>query len=1064
VPLKLKIAILVGLTFLGLTSVELGGSMLLLRHSERKAEEENGRLGAERARSAMAQLAAHLRALAFDYGTWDEACAFLDDRNQSFLDSNFPEGKPLPPRVDFVALLDREYRTVFASARDPRTGAALPLPYDINRPFPAAEVLRAAMRTAGAADGLIRLPGGIAVAAAHIAKVEGAPGLPHGFIVFGLRVGRPLVDDLAGMIGGRPSVVPWEEARRLGVNLADHPQLTGPAGVVTVITSEDSLQTFVRLDDTVGNPAIAMRLDAERTVHRQAVLAQKYFLVSMILATCAAGLITLSLLGRIVFTRLFRLESELNQIGRDGIASVRVRVDGRDELARLAERVNDMLASLEHARQLVESARDSALQANRAKSDFLANMSHELRTPMNGVIGLASILSQRGLPTAEQEMVEGVLVSAEHLLGLINDLLDLSKMAAGKLELHPAVFGLRELVEDVGRLHGLEAVERGLQCIIRVRPGSPDLLMGDAKRVRQVLSNLLGNAVKYTERGRVVLEVSAREIAPVSPADATPISTGNPAGRLARLEFLVRDTGVGIPTERQEEIFSRFERGDPSVAQRFSGTGLGLAICSQFVARMGGTISVWSHAGRGTRFRVHLVLPLAEALSESRTGTATDEAIPPIRLLVMARSRLARCALVEAAADAGAGVTAVGSLEEARICLREAAPGEAPFDAVLALHDPPRDGRSALALAAEVEPGSAAVIVAAPSSRLCREAESSRGGGRVFTLAAPVARRRLRETFREILQAPDAVDGSPAASVGDAVPERSGRPADEETPAVSSGAWPGSRSGQAPRDHTPVAWGTTGQPRILVADDNQMNRYVAELLLTNLGCRVEFAVDGAEAVEKVLATNYDLVLMDWIMPRVDGPEAVRRIREHEGDARRTMIVALSALSLHSDEEERLAGEMDGFLGKPIDPAALREVLRTFLGSEIVVPGDIHTPGTRLDPPATESGVPAALPTSAAAVDPELVRLFLMEGPQHADALVGAVEGASGPEIRRAAHALKSMCAILEQAALTETCRKLEFAGRDGDLDHARELLPVFIKSFDALQRALRDGGEERLAA
>jgi sensor domain CHASE-containing protein len=261
-PLKLKIALLVGLTFLGLTSVELGGSMVLLRRSERKAEEETGRLGAERARSAVAQLAAQLRALAFDYGTWDEACAFLDDRNQAFLDSNFPEGKPLPPRVDFVAFLDREYRTVFASARDPGTGATLPLPYDTDQPFPAAEVLRAASRAAGGADGLIRLPGGIAVAASYVAQVQGAPGPPHGFIVFGLRVGRPLVDDLAGIIGGRPSVVAWEEARRLGVNLADHPELAGPAGVTTVDTSEDSLQTFVRLDDTVGNPAIVMRLDA----------------------------------------------------------------------------------------------------------------------------------------------------------------------------------------------------------------------------------------------------------------------------------------------------------------------------------------------------------------------------------------------------------------------------------------------------------------------------------------------------------------------------------------------------------------------------------------------------------------------------------------------------------------------------------------------------------------------------------------------------------------------------------------------------------------------------------
>jgi two-component system, sensor histidine kinase and response regulator len=581
--------------------------------------------------------------------------------------------------------------------------------------------------------------------------------------------------------------------------------------------------------------------------------------------------------------------------------------------------------------------------------------------------------------------------------------------------------------------------------------------VGDAKRVRQVLSNLLGNAVKYTERGRVVLEVSSAEVTPASPADGTPDSDRNPLGRLARVEFLVRDTGVGIPLERQEEIFARFDRGDPSVAQRFSGTGLGLAICSQFVARMGGTISVWSHSGRGTRFRVQLVLPLAEAPAESQAGAAASEAIPPIRLLVMARSALARRALAEAAEDAGAGVTAVGSLEDARIRLREAAHRGAPFDAVLALHDPPRDGQSALALASEAEPGSAAVIVAAPSSRLCREVESSRGG-RFFTLATPVARRRLRETFREILQAPGAAGRSPAASAGDSGRDPRPRPPDEGSGSASREARPGSGVGQAPRDHAPIAWGSTAPPRILVADDNRINRHVADLLLTDLGCQVEFAMDGAEAVEKVLATNYDLVLMDWIMPRVDGPEAVRRIREREGDARRTVIVALSALSLHTDEERRMAGEMDGFLDKPIDPAALRDVLRTFLGAAI--------PTIGAGPLVVGAGSPdgAAVVPSATALDPELVRLFLMEGPEQADALVGAVEAESGPEIRRAAHALKTMCAIIEQAALTEACRELEFAGRDGNLDHARELLPAFLEGFDALRRALQDGGEERRAA
>lgn len=537
-------------------------------------------------------------------------------------------------------------------------------------------------------------------------------------------------------------------------------------------------------------------------------------------------------------------------------------------LAVLYERLKEeTLTALEQANRDLARARDEARAASQTKSAFLANMSHEIRTPMNGVLGMTSLLNDTPLDDEQRDYVETLQRSGEALLSLIDDVLDFSKLEAGKLELKPRPFSLRDLLEDVVELFSGLAYEKGIELISFVAPEVPDGLVGDAGRIRQVLSNFLSNGVKFTERGEVVLW------ALVDSADEGSLS----------LRFEVQDTGVGVPEEALGALFVPFSQADASLTRRHGGTGLGLAIARSLAELMEGEVGASSVPGRGSNFWLSLTLPLAPAGAVPGRPRDQDHArLAGRRFLVVESLAEARQGLATLLASWSAEAEGASSDEDALLTVATARVEGRPFDAALV------EARHATEELLGMMRAHGVPVIALV------EEDDDEPSPSLRPLRKPVRRAQLRERLVS------ALDGAPAASAGaTSAPRRR-------------------RRRRAPRPDA----------RVLVVEDNPVNQLVALRLLDRLGLPADVARTGREALD-VLAQRdgrgYDVILMDCQMPEMDGYECTRCIRESE-QGRRTPIVAMTAHALEGDRERCLEAGMDDYLAKPVEAGALKAVL------------------------------------------------------------------------------------------------------------------------------------------
>ena len=552
----------------------------------------------------------------------------------------------------------------------------------------------------------------------------------------------------------------------------------------------------------------------------------------------------------------------------------------RGRVARQAQVISSQLQVIGTQLQETAALKEAALAGSRAKSEFVANMSHEIRTPMNGVMGMIDLTLDTGLTATQREFLETAKASADALLTVVDDVLDFSKIEAGKLEISAIDFSLQEWLEETLRAFALRAAEKGIELTCQVHPDVPAKIAADPARLRQVVTNLLGNALKFTAQGEVSVNV---------------LTQGGTAEKTT-LHFIVSDTGIGIPREKQELIFDAFAQEDGSTSRKYGGTGLGLAISSRLVRMMGGRIWVESTPGDGSRFQFTAQVGAAAANADA---SREAEFLRGVRALVVDDNATNRHILAETlsawgmeVASAADGAAALGELE------RAAGAGRA-FQLVLV--DSRMPGLSGPGLVRAIRDAHSCSIVAMLTSLDQKEGPDGqtrfRREGAAACLVKPVRRSCLMSALRAAL-------GAPAGS------------GDPHAPAP----------GQPPR-REPEA---SGNPlRILLAEDNAVNQRVARALLEKRGHTVAIAWNGREAVRMAREQDFDLVLMDVQMPEMDGLEATRLLRASEtGTGRRLPIIAMTAHAMKGDEDRCLAAGMDGFVSKPVKSAALFAVLDT----------------------------------------------------------------------------------------------------------------------------------------
>lgn len=538
-----------------------------------------------------------------------------------------------------------------------------------------------------------------------------------------------------------------------------------------------------------------------------------------------------------------------------------------------------LLAERRRAAEELRRAKEAAEAASRAKSEFLANVSHEVRTPMNGIIGMTELALQTELSREQREYLETVRSSADALLTVINDLLDFSKIEAGKLELQPVPFDCRSVVSEVIRSLAPKAHEKGLELAYRVDPRVPANLRGDALRLRQILLNLIGNAIKFTERGEVVVRIGV--------ADG-----GGDGERWIR--FSVQDTGVGIPADKREVIFEAFAQADGSTTRRFAGTGLGLTISSQLVEAMGGSIEVESVEGEGSTFTILLPLELGDG---ERVSTNPHLALGPRRVLVVDDNDASREILVDVLESWGIPCRAAASAAE---CL--AVVGEERFD--VALIDSQMPAMDGLALAAELlgRASPPAVVMMFTSSDQSEGAGRARALGIAEWVTKPVRPARLLHALQGALFGKD----EPAPSSEGRPPRVVGRSLD-----------------------------------VLVAEDNAVNARLLSALLERAGHRVTVVGDGRAALDALGARRFDLALVDLQMPEVDGMGVAWELRRQEKRTGGYVpLVAVTAHAMKGDRERCLRAGFDGYLTKPIRVDDLHHVLESIVPAswgEVPVP-------------------------------------------------------------------------------------------------------------------------------
>jgi len=645
------------------------------------------------------------------------------------------------------------------------------------------------------------------------------------------------------------------------------------------------LTILARFHDAAGKPSFVIGADADGGIMAKGKATSLLATISIIVAGVVFLVVILLVLEKTVLNRVEHLSTTVTEVERNDDLSMRTDIAGRDELGHLGGALNRMLDRLEKSREAVVRLAQESENSNIAKSDFLARMSHEIRTPINGVIGMTELALDTTLTPEQREYLDAVELSAYSLLAILNDILDLSKIEAGKLDLESIDFDLRNCVDDVGELMAPRAQEKGLELAVLIHHDVPPRVKGDPNRLRQILINLVSNAVKFTHDGEVLIRLALAE---------------EHDGRLI-VRFEVADTGIGIPEEHRDKLFQSFTQTDSSISRRFGGTGLGLAITKQLVELMGGSIRAESSEYEGTTF--HFTIGLERGLlAEAAPEPMQRGDIEGLRVLCADENLTNRKVYGEQLKSWGCHFDESSNGPDALARLQAAAARGEPYQVVLLDFALPLMDGAELARRIKsddhLEETHLVLVTSHP-----RRGDAVRMSSLGFDayLTKPVRHTVLRQTLATVIGL-----------------ESTGRR--PEKPALIT-------------RHS-ISESARSRVRILLTEDNAVNQKLAARLLEKAGYKFDLATNGREALEALARRGYSLVLMDCLMPEMDGYEATAEIRRREKDTgRHTPIVAMTAEAMKGSRQRCLDAGMDDYVSKPISQAALFETIDKHLQSE-----------------------------------------------------------------------------------------------------------------------------------
>jgi len=797
----------------------------------------------------------NLRRSAREEAVWDDAYRYMLGQNPRMFDVIWNAEFFLNLPVDMVAFVAPDGHVVAQRAFIPATRGIGAPPAELARAVAPTGSIGSRIKGDGFLTGLALIDGTVYVFGAAPVLPSTGSGTAAGEAFLFRAIGRPFQLQMSELAGARASINVIEAT-------ADD-----PADDIRIDDSDSDLGGGRRAEVVLVSP---------RPVHAGAVRAARALLWSTVVAGVILALLAFGFLSRRLLEPLHAMAKRLVEIGRNADPAARLPPPKHhDEIGIVTNAANQMLAELEDAKVGADSARDAALAASRIKSEFLARMSHEIRTPMNGVLGMSELLGRTELSARQRRFSDTIHRSALALLEIINDILDFSKIEAKRLELAPINCDLGSLVEESLELLSPRAHARGLELIVEVRPAVPPVVTLDPVRLGQVLNNLVGNAVKFTERGEVIVTVDAEP-----PVDGSVV-----------LKLAVVDSGIGIAPEALERIFEPFGQADASTTRSFGGTGLGLAIARQLVELMGGRLEVTSEPGRGSVF----AFTIKAGAPPQPPAPQRPPLLRGITALVADDNAAVRDVLARYLSSIGARVLKVsGSADDLKDAAVELGGKPLDFAVVDNALGGPHGHRLIDALAASPAFAGVRIVTMSAAADPAAESEPASAVAIAGYLTKPIRRSLLFAMLGRLAgRGPELDTGSFLASFGlSAAAERL-------------------------------------QLHVLVVEDNPVNQAVAVGMLEALGCYVELAANGQEAINRLVAGGIDVVLMDCQMPVMDGIEATEEIRRREAQSHglRVPIVGVSAHALQGAREECLRAGMNDFVAKPFTMAELARALR-----------------------------------------------------------------------------------------------------------------------------------------